>query len=380
MKLNINKNKPTILYVSFWPWFGLHSGPQHLAINFAERYNVIYSSPIPYGFSKNKIKHLINSSRLNKKVISKEMSSLEFNFLPTWKFNFIRKLNHKLWAKSIINYLNKNKIEIDILWLNSPEQLPFVTNLKFKILTYHCLDDYDYFYNQIKYIEPIVFKKSDLIIVTAQLLAEKALKHSNSKNIHLIPNGVELEHFRKVLHNKFVIPEDIANLKKPLIGYVGTIADWMDFDILEELHNELEATIVLVGPVESKKAILMQKEGKIVLLNKKPYKDLPNYLHYFNVCIIPFVDNYLTRAVDPNKIYEYFAAGKEVVSTPLPPLKRFSKYISLESDPIKFTLAVKKILDNPTSVEKSKMLSLEMENHSWKARAEKIMDIFKENL
>ena len=378
MKNYFNNNKPNLLYVSFWPWDSIQSVPQHLASQFSKKYNVIYVSPLQFQVSNNKAKHFSNILKLTKKINDEGMLLLQFPFLPCWKFNFLRNFNHYLWAKAVNLFLLNNKISIDILWLNSPEQLSFFNKFSFKLVTYHCLDENESFYAPFKYTEPIIFKNSDLVIATAPLLVEKALKYNN--NVHLIPNGAELDHFRSVLEKKFKIPNDISHLKKPIIGYIGTVADWMDYEILEHIYDKLNVTIVLIGPVESSKAISMEKQGKIVLLNRKPYKELPAYLYHFDLCIIPFIDNELTRAVDPIKIYEYLAAGKEVVSTPLPPLKRFSKFIDLESDPKLFCDAVNRIIENPTSLEKSKTLSLEMENHSWKARAENIMNIFEENL
>jgi glycosyltransferase involved in cell wall biosynthesis len=54
------------------------------------------------------------------------------------------------------------------------------------------------------------------------------------------------------------------------------------------------------------------------LVDAVPSNDIPAYVAAFDVGIIPFVVDDLTRGVSPLKMYEYLAAGVPVVATPLP--------------------------------------------------------------
>ena len=56
-------------------------------------------------------------------------------------------------------------------------------------------------------------------------------------------------------------------------------------------------------------------------LGPKPYAELPGCLKGFDVCLIPFVVNELTRRLSPTKTPEYLAGGKPVVSTALPDVR-----------------------------------------------------------
>jgi glycosyltransferase involved in cell wall biosynthesis len=97
------------------------------------------------------------------------------------------------------------------------------------------------------------------------------------------------------------------------------LAPWVDFDAIADLarrHREWE--IVLVGP------ILHGVEDQLLELTSSPnvfhlaavsYDRLPEILGQFNVGLIPFRLNQLTRGVNPNKLYEYLAAGLPVVTT-----------------------------------------------------------------
>jgi hypothetical protein len=53
-------------------------------------------------------------------------------------------------------------------------------------------------------------------------------------------------------------------------------------------------------------------------LGRKSYAELPAYCKEFDVGLIPFKINELTKAVNPIKLREYLAAGLPVVSTRLP--------------------------------------------------------------
>jgi len=68
----------------------------------------------------------------------------------------------------------------------------------------------------------------------------------------------------------------------------------------------------------------------ITFTGPKEMEELPAYLKYFDVCIIPFAKNLLTKSIYPLKINEYLAAGKSVVSTNFSPdIASFKDFIHL---------------------------------------------------
>jgi len=54
------------------------------------------------------------------------------------------------------------------------------------------------------------------------------------------------------------------------------------------------------------------------LLGFKPYREIPRYIQYFDVCLNIFRSGDLAKDVSPLKFYEYLATGKPIVSTPQP--------------------------------------------------------------
>jgi glycosyltransferase involved in cell wall biosynthesis len=163
----------------------------------------------------------------------------------------------------------------------------------------------------------------------------------------------------------------MRNIPLPRIGYYGSIEDWLDYELLEELHKKTGFSIVLIGPVKSKQAKRLARNKQVFLLGPKSYRELPAYLAHFSVCILPFKDTELTRTVDPVKVYEYLAAGKDVIATPLPALSKHEGLLT-KAVPAEFCAAVCSILKRVTPFEVRIERSAAMSIHSWEKRAEQI--------
>ena len=56
---------------------------------------------------------------------------------------------------------------------------------------------------------------------------------------------------------------------------------------------------------------------------------LPTYLKGFDACLIPYVLTENKQLADPLKLYEYLAAGKPVISKPLPVLAAFGDVVRI---------------------------------------------------
>jgi glycosyltransferase involved in cell wall biosynthesis len=60
-----------------------------------------------------------------------------------------------------------------------------------------------------------------------------------------------------------------------------------------------------------------RREG-VAVLGPRPYADVPAYMQGLDVGVIPFraSDPYV-QGINPNKVYQYLAAGLPVITTPL---------------------------------------------------------------
>jgi glycosyltransferase involved in cell wall biosynthesis len=163
---------------------------------------------------------------------------------------------------------------------------------------------------------PLVMARADAVIVSNEVLAHTH-RPERPDLIH-VPNGVDAERFS----DRAVPPTDLIGDGRPIVGYHGMISHWFDFDLFEAVAKARpDFRFVLVGPHDPRAQAGVDRITAIPnveLLGERPSETMPSYVQAFDVGTVWFQVNDLTRAVTPLKVYEYLAAGKPVVSTPLP--------------------------------------------------------------
>ncbi|MBA1335424.1 MAG: hypothetical protein HPY66_1047 [Firmicutes bacterium] len=218
---------------------------------------------------------------------------------------------------------------------------------------------------------------ADIIFTTSKKLYSYHAKRHN--NVYLCPNGADFEHFSKAQRIFTERPADLPKNHKPIIGYFGALAPWLDWELiyyLSRLNRHLN--FVMIGPFYGNFRNMVRSDN-IYYLGRKDYSILPAYLQYFDVCIIPFRVTSMTEACNPIKIYEYLSSGKPVVSTCIPEVsdigvvhtaatkKEFSQ---------KIVEALRKRFDEDKILERVKFA----ENNSWKRRASLVAEIIEKEL
>jgi GT2 family glycosyltransferase len=146
-----------------------------------------------------------------------------------------------------------------------------------------------------------------------------------------LPNGVEAERFAA----PGAPPADraLARIRrqgKPIAGYYGALASWFDYDLLDRVARmRPDWNFVLIGPNfdDSLTGQPLLSRANVTWLGPRPYETLPGYLRLFDVALIPFLINDITLATSPLKLFEYFAGGKPVITTPLPECQVFPEVL-----------------------------------------------------
>jgi glycosyltransferase involved in cell wall biosynthesis len=210
------------------------------------------------------------------------------------------------------------------------------------------------------------------VIVSSDLLMNNKRRHN--RNTFLVTHGVDVEHFRKACVPTTVVPDDIRALKKPIIGFFGLIADWVDLSLFRFLATSRpEWTFVLIGKAATS---LAPVEGlpNVHLLGQKPYVSLPGYAKAFDVALLPFIVNELTLAANPLKLREYLAAGLPVVSSALPEAEKLQHILYIGRNQAHFLELIQNIIDSrKTGPQLS--ISQHMDSESWDAKVEELSRI-----
>jgi len=218
---------------------------------------------------------------------------------------------------------------------------------------------------------------------TAKTLYEQYSTIYGEDKVHYLPNGFDAGLFSK---NNSEVPQDMRNIPKPIIGFVGVLFEFFDYDLIGYIaQRNPDKSVVLIGPTEppaAKDLARLRKYKNIHLLGTKPREVIPSYIHSFDLCINPFKINEVSRSANLLKIYEYLVCGKPVVSTDMESLK-LDKLISSEIDFAADYFAFDKLVNQGTTREVSKeerMGKIQVvENYSWDKLFHELLIIIQEH-
>jgi glycosyltransferase involved in cell wall biosynthesis len=180
----------------------------------------------------------------------------------------------------------------------------------------------------------------------------------------ILPNGVDVQKFGAAKDKTAIIPAAIAAIAQPVILYVGAVMDWFDWELVAFCARQRPSwQFVLLGPTNFPPDRLRSVPNIYYLGTCQP-ESVPYYLKRASVCIIPFVMNELTKNVSPLKLYEYLAAGRPVVSVPMPEVvaEETPRCVTVAADADGFVSAIERfLLEGYDDAECSRIANA----HSW---------------
>ncbi|NTW27552.1 MAG: glycosyltransferase family 4 protein [Candidatus Moranbacteria bacterium] len=174
----------------------------------------------------------------------------------------------------------------------------------------------------IKFITKIIYKKPNHITVIANFLKNRALENGSTKDITIIPNGVNT-----ILFEKEVDQKELLELKKELqineddfliittsrLNYKNAIDDLIQS--LSFLPKNYKLFILGVGEEENKLKQLVQEKNlssRVHFLGYKQHTEMIRYLKISHVFCRPSLQEGLG-----NSFLEAMMAGLPVVATPV---------------------------------------------------------------
>jgi glycosyltransferase involved in cell wall biosynthesis len=270
------------------------------------------------------------------------------------------------WAMRRLGFRNP------INWVFNPAAAVIAGRLGEDLLIYHCVDEYTAFSGVhsagLAALEQQLLQRADLVIVSADRLYQSKAR-VNERTV-LVRHGVDHRHFRRALDPDTVVPEEVARLPRPVIGFFGLIADWVDVGLMARVAQRYPGgSLVLLGKATTDVSAL-ERLPNVHLLGRKPYADLPAYCKGFDVALNPFRVNELTLNANPLKVREYLAAGLPVVSTAIPEVEVLG-LCRTAADDESFLRQVDEALQDPGP---SAARSEAVEHESWEARLAEIAE------
>ena len=383
----------TIIYFGPEPWAGLWRNRHQLMSRFASHNDVWYVEP------PTMLRDLLGrrrgdggaSGNRRSRLFSRDASGVRIFHSPWWlpitgraPFKIIS-IRLFLLVLALVTRIGSR--QRPIIWLSRPHMVDYIGKLHAKLTIYHVVDEYSGYgqpstapRSKLIDSENEMLRRVDTVIVVTPTLFD--LKSPHNPNTHLVPNAVDYDSYADCDPQK---PDDMADLRGPIIGYSGLIAARLDLDMLHAAANARpDWTFVFVGSVSSThcEAELQQLQelSNVHFLGQKPVHDVPRYVHQFDVCMIPYTVNLRAQHASPLKLYEYAAASKPIVTTDFAAARDFEGHIEIAQGKEEFLSACERSLEMRPSASAIVVNNRFASRNTWILRVQQISDILRNSL
>ena len=248
------------------------------------------------------------------------------------------------------------------LVMTYPHYLHLRDQLRPDRLIYFNFDDYAQYWprraRSIHALERRAVAEADLTVCASKLRCEelrRAVPDAADRIRHL-PHGSPTPVVPEAPSERPApVPVDLAHLPRPILGYVGSLEDRIDWDLLRRLADAFPAaSIALIGRLSPASSGPWLADFRRCLarpnvhaLGWRPQETIGSYNAAFDVCLIPYkADHPFNIACCPTKIMDYMATGRPIVSTALPECQLYGHLFDVAPDAEAFLAAVASILDS----------------------------------
>lgn len=345
-----------ILYMMGIDWYWIKQRPQI----FAEMLNEDYEVTVVY--PKEVFQHISLRKDQDELHDSKAVAAIPYRDKLQSAF-FVQKMLYRLKIHDYDRY--------DIIWIGHPLLYRYLPPKVAAKIVYDCMDNHVALCNDnrikkvIRKTERDLIHRADLILASSNGLRQKIKQIDSKKQVELVRNGFKKE---EVL---FYEKNEKKNSWK--IGYIGTIAEWFDFQLLEaSLKKFSNIEYFLWGPLAVSKP---QEHSKIHFKGVLEHKDIAKAVAEMDGLIMPFKVNSIIEDVDPVKLYEYINIGKAIIVPYYKEIERFRPFVSFYQDHESFFEVLRKLQEDefqPIYTEKEKNDFLD--NNTWQCRYTQIKE------
>lgn len=251
--------------------------------------------------------------------------------LPFSRFEFVASLNK--YIRGTYFWLLMLFYKPEVVWFTFPTVVPQGVLSKFKksVVVYDCMDDASQFTSSVNKKlqmldnERALIERADVVLVSSKNLHDKAMARGGAPhNISLVRNAYECAG-EVITHPP--LPECSTRTYKIL--YIGTIADYMDFDTLLYCVQEIDwVEFHFIGPVSTH----VPAHPRFKFHGSVAHSRLREIVRPYDCFIMPFIANELIQGVDPVKLYEYIDFHKNILCCHYPEIDRFDEFVLFYED------------------------------------------------
>jgi glycosyltransferase involved in cell wall biosynthesis len=261
------------------------------------------------------------------------------------------------------------EFEAPVQWFYDPMAVvAFAGHLKERAIVYDCMDELSLFDGA----PPELVRRERELLTLADIVFAGGpqiwdAKRKLNANCFCFGCGVDNEHFAKARRRDLPLPSEVANLPRPIFGYIGVVDERLDYDLLANLADATCGSVVIVGPWAKVDPTKFPRRNNLHWLGARNYAELPDYARSFTVCLMPFALNNATRFINPTKALEYMATGKPILSTAITDVVRqFSDVVHIADSQNQFVAASQDVVTHPDPERIKRGLSLAASS-SWES-------------
>ncbi len=358
------KNKK-LLYILHIDWNWIYQRPQILAHYLESYFDVTVLSKI----------QVLSRKKMSPNTIQPRKKHHYF-ILPKSKSNRIMFFLTRLLEK--LSMIKERISKKDVVWYCQPNIMNKYLRKCKGLVIYDCMDDYFAMENDKEVAEHIfecerrMCERANIIFVSSQSLANKLIaRGADSKKMVLVRNGCDSFIFSK--------PKKAVIKDKYIIGYVGTIAEWMDFDLLiKSIEINSHVQYKLIGPNPKEFAT---SNASINFVGRVEHEKIYETIKDYDCLVMPFVVNEIIKSVDPVKLYEYISYGKCIISVYYDEIKRFSDFVYFYKTQEEYFTLLDKLSKTGFLPKYNESQQRDfLKNNSWDERGQCVYQAIKEKL
>lgn len=301
-----------------------------------------------------------------------------------------------LQIRSALKRLNMKK---PILYIWDPQFARMIGRFDECLVVYHCYDEHIDFpgtspeeRRMIMAQEEQILARADIVFAVSRTIYDR--KRAFNPNVYVVPNAADYELFATAQDPATEIPNDLRDIPHPIIGCVTRIVDqYFNVPLMHEVFSRrADWSLVVVGPIiepqgDTARAVeqkiqleALRQLPNVHLVGRRKQQELPGYLKAFDVCAMayPMIQNVM-HSESPLKMYEYLAAGKPIVSSPLPLIMHLENVIGFAGNADEWIQAIETALqdDDRERVEERQRIA---RGNTWDDRASFISEKLSEQL
>jgi glycosyltransferase involved in cell wall biosynthesis len=378
-----------LIFVSMEDWDDIWRRNQFVCAAFSRRFpdrQILFVSPprnVSYLLRSGNLKGLRQSATETVPELPRITVTRPLKLMPN-TLRAGRLFNEAMMRRHIASEARRLGLRDPILWLNPHSAVHMAGRMRERGVVYDITDDWISLTQSpavarlTEEQDRALCARADAVIVCSSHLY--AIKKDLARNLHLIPNGVDLSHYDHIADRRGEVVPAAGKWKRPVLGYTGTIhPDRVDIALVEALAKRMpEASIVLVGPNHLSPGQMkpLSALSNLYFIGPVPYKEIPQYMRAFDVCITPHLVTPFTESLNPIKLWEYLAAGLPIVSTDVAGFRDFPKLVRIANGPEEFESELRAALcEEPSLIEARRR---EAAKHSWDSRLEDIVKVLEQ--